>query len=401
MRTPTLEDYRSFFYRNAAVARGGRAKNVAALAARARRVAREPFGMSRTYHHFDIDRDRAPFRMDFAEVHPGRAAQIEDAGKIVFHMVGDTGSHSSGAQNNVAQHMAEQIRTIPMPDQPSFLFHLGDIVYSFGEEKYYLDEFYKPYTPYQAPILGVPGNHDGYIIQSSPRSLDAFRRHFCSRTPTITQAAKDADPVHPRPSMTQPNAYFRLNAPFVTIVGLYSNTGGSLDDEPSGSTEQRDWLARELKDAPKSKPLLIAVHHPPFTRGNHGNSTVVHKAIEQACADAKRLPDAIFSGHEHNYQRFTRTVGKKEIPYVVAGNGGHEGYDGDFVNRDVRLPAGVRADGIQDTQPGFLRVSIDRAEMRCEYHVIPDAKNKHNPTTVFDPFVLDLRKSKVTNLPVP
>lgn len=39
------------------------------------------------------------------------------------------------------------------------------------------------------------------------------------------------------------------------------------------------------------------------------------------------MPDIVFSGHVHNYQRFTRELdigGKKyEIPYLVIGTGGH------------------------------------------------------------------------------
>jgi hypothetical protein len=35
-------------------------------------------------------------------------------------------------------------------------------------------------------------------------------------------------------------------------------------------------------------------------------------------------PDAVISGHSHNYQRFTRVdSASREVPYVVAGNGGH------------------------------------------------------------------------------
>ena len=33
-------------------------------------------------------------------------------------------------------------------------------------------------------------------------------------------------------------------------------------------------------------------------------------------------PDAIFSGHAHLYQSFTRRVGEREIPYIVSGSGG-------------------------------------------------------------------------------
>ena len=48
---------------------------------------------------------------------------------------------------------------------PSFFYHLGDVVYNFGEAAYYYDQFYEPYRNYPAPILGIPGNHDGVPIR--------------------------------------------------------------------------------------------------------------------------------------------------------------------------------------------------------------------------------------------
>ena len=40
---------------------------------------------------------------------------------------------------------------------------------------------------------------------------------------------------------------------------------------------------------------------------------------------AGRTPDAVFSAHAHNYQRFTRLHNGRGVPYVVAGSGGfHE-----------------------------------------------------------------------------
>jgi len=359
--------------------------------------AHEAFGMSRRFHHWDQQRQNAPYRMDLAGILPKRSAAVQKAGKMVFHMVGDTGAaHNPGAQQNMADHMADQVKNSALPDQPSFFYHLGDIVYTFGEEKYYMDEFYKPYAAYEAPIFAIPGNHDGYIIAESPFSLDAYLRHFCSPMLHVTPASVNADARRPRPAMTQPNPYFRLNTPFVTILGLYSNTGGQLDD--LNSTEQQDWLAQELKAAPTNKCLIIAVHHPPFSRGHHGNATPVQKAIDAACSSAKRQADAVFSGHVHNYERFTRKIGPLEIPYVVAGAGGHTGYHVDTVDEAAPLPAGVKAEKTETSNPGFLRVSVDRSELRCEYHTIPRHDKIKDPTTAFDTFILDLKTHKVRNL---
>jgi len=51
------------------------------------------------------------------------------------------------------------------------------------------------------------------------------------------------------------------------------------------------------------------------------------KDLDAAFNTAGIAPDAVVSGHAHNYQRFTRIVtvnGKTmQVPYIVAGNGGH------------------------------------------------------------------------------
>ena len=51
--------------------------------------------------------------------------------------------------------------------------------------------------------------------------------------------------------------------------------------------------------------------------------------IDDACQQAKIMPDAYFSGHAHSIQRYTRTVSfggqTLKIPYIVSGCGGHGG----------------------------------------------------------------------------
>ena len=45
--------------------------------------------------------------------------------------------------------------------------------------------------------------------------------------------------------------------------------------------------------------------------------------IDQICAETGVWPHAVLSAHAHNYQRFTRVHRAMQIPYVLAGNGGH------------------------------------------------------------------------------
>jgi hypothetical protein len=84
---------------------------------------------------------------------------VEKQGKILFHAVGSTGNVQSPANpDRVAKRMTADFTEAGRPT-PSFFFDLGDVIYSFGEAKYYYDQFYLPYRQYPAPILAVAGNH--------------------------------------------------------------------------------------------------------------------------------------------------------------------------------------------------------------------------------------------------
>ena len=75
----------------------------------------------------------------------------------INRIVGDTG----GTKSTTAQHIVEVAmesdfdRRNPSKN-PSFLYHLGDIVYKFGEATEYYS-LYEPYAHYAAPIFAIPG----------------------------------------------------------------------------------------------------------------------------------------------------------------------------------------------------------------------------------------------------
>jgi predicted phosphodiesterase len=102
------------------------------------------------------------------------------------------------------------------------MVHLGDVVYSFGETEYYYDQFYDPFRDYPAPIFAVPGNHDGMVApNSSAESLAAFLENFCANGQPPRRTAEAGGLA--RTAQIQPGVYFTLEAPFVRILGLYSN----------------------------------------------------------------------------------------------------------------------------------------------------------------------------------
>ena len=93
---------------------------------------------------------------------PEEEKRIGNAGKLVFHCVGDTGGiHGTEAQEAVAHAMEAQIQSAAATDRPAFFYHLGDVVYFHGLRHLYGVQFYEPYKYYPAPIFAIPGNHDG------------------------------------------------------------------------------------------------------------------------------------------------------------------------------------------------------------------------------------------------
>jgi len=270
---------------------------------------------------------------------------INTADSITFHSVGDTGaakvsvSQSSATavkeEAAVADAMAQDVAA-GGEDCPAFFFHLGDVVYNFGEAQYYYDQFYEPYRAYDRPIFAIPGNHDGMVFGSSSSApqvptLAAFLTNFCSATP---ESSPDA-PTISRSVMTQPAVYFTLDAPFVSIIGLYSNvldTGGGIISSQGGKyplvNDQLDFLTSELKRLSADRQagkraIVVAVHHPPLScDAKTGGSGGLMQDIDSCCKAAGQWPDLVLSGHAHLYQRFTRTVNGRQVPYIVSGSGG-------------------------------------------------------------------------------
>ncbi len=262
---------------------------------------------------------QSPFHLSLDHVLTPEAVQaIQSSGKLVFHIVGDTGGVKSGQdQEIVAMHMEQDFAATDPTTRPAFFYHLGDVVYFYGAAGEYYSQFYDPYAHYEAPILGIPGNHDGDIDPSNPApSLAAYVENFCSTSPHISSEAGDSG----RDTMTQPNVYWTLETPFVTFIGLYTNVpeGGWMDNS------QIAWFRSEMAAAPQNKALIVAMHHPIYSADTyHSGSMYMTNILEQAIQASGRIPDAVFAGHVHNYQRFTRSFNGRQIPYIVAGGGGY------------------------------------------------------------------------------
>jgi hypothetical protein len=340
--------------------------------------------------------------------------QINAAGKIIFHALGDSGASTAGKKYQHELDVSDQVtmdcHTSDQPNHPAFLFHLGDVVYDFGEAQYYYDQFYDPFRNYPLPIFGIPGNHDSFITPNTPKGsepLAIFSRQFCSPTLTITPEAKS---LH-RTAMMQPGVYFTLDAPFVRIIGLFSN---ALEDPGVISNKSGKWPTvpnfqlpyleaqlQKIKDDKYKGAVILAVHHPPFSYapppgqgsgGNHGSSSEMLAEIDAICSSVGIYPHAFLSAHAHNYQRYTRTVkfngDEYDVPFVVCGDGGHNvnrvvqgskghpavepnnGISVDYLDINKTLGGGLLLEKYDDTNYGYLRITVDAEQLRIGFHQV-------------------------------
>lgn len=343
----------------------------------------------------------APYHLSLETVLSAQSVNaIQQVGHIVFHTVGDTGGvKSPEPQQIVAMHMDEDFQNSAPDSKPAFFYHLGDVVYYYGEKANYYSQYYEPYVHYPSPILAIPGNHDGDLLDTSVPSLAAFVENFCQKEPILTQEAGDTS----RLAQIEPNVYWTLEAPFVTIIGLYTNVpeGGQLDND------QIAWFHSELSAADPNKALIVALHHPLYSADMyHSGSTYMQQIVDNAIQQTGRFPDLFLTGHVHNYQRFTRKTDNREVPYIVAGAGGYwhlhymQKNQGQPIQTPYPIPdTDVTLENYCENRHGFLRLEVSPQTIKGTYITVPRPQESWRDTSSHDQpqdtFTLDWREHRL------
>ena len=201
-------------------------------------------------------------------------------GATTFALMGDSGSGDL-PQQQVAQAMLTYFTTAR---HFPFVLMLGDNLYHDDYENEFLVP-YKPLLDHGVKFYATLGNHDRDLQQ-----------HF-------------------KPFNMGDKDHYSFDQGNIRFVALNSN-------RPS-DPEQMKWFDTVFADA-GDKWRIVFFHHPLYSSGIHGaeGRDVIRPALEDALVN--HGVHAVFSGHEHLYERIRPQRG---IYYFVSGGGGRNLYD--------------------------------------------------------------------------
>lgn len=203
--------------------------------------------------------------------------------KFRFLVIGDSRPGSVIAHRQVVNQMAKH---------PADLYvHLGDFVNGGANIPEWI-EFFSIQSPllYKMPMIPVIGNHDLSEEQ-------IFSKIFLSHT-----------------SVPPETRYFTVDYGRIVFIVLDSNNGIAKD------SQQYEFLVNELKAAKARNVdhIFVTLHHPLWSSSiKHGNNEALQETL--APLFSEYAVSAVFSGHDHNYERIRPQNG---VHYFVSGGAG-------------------------------------------------------------------------------
>ena len=198
-------------------------------------------------------------------------------GSLKFAVIGDSGT-GAPAQYKVAEQLIASRAKFPY----EFVLMLGDNLYSGSGQKDYQKKFELPYKPLLdsgMKFYAALGNHDNTNEKLyKPFNMNGERFYT----------------FRPKPGVR----FFALDSNYM-------------------DKSQLDWLEKELA-ASGSDWKIAFFHHPLYSSGGtHGSDTKLREELEPLFL--KYGVDAVFSGHEHFYERIKP---QKGIYYFISGGAG-------------------------------------------------------------------------------
>ena len=273
---------------------------------------------------------------------------------VCFAIIGDYGEAGTPAFN-----VSELVKSW----SPRFILTLGDNNYGDGNlstiegniSNYYCDYIYNPDAP------------DGY--QCTGSANDEKQNRFF---PSIgNHDYYNDDKILPYLSffsLPGKEAYYEFKWGSVHFFAINSGEHGEAD---CCDSEQAVWLQEKLRES--DRPFkVVFFHHPPYSSSRHGSTESMQWPFEEWGASA------VFSGHEHNYQKIT-FKDDPTFPYVVNGLGGRSSfYECDKTPLDPEL-----FDSFCFNQNyGAIQATATQEQLSIKFYAIDDTQ------TPIDEFVI-------------
>lgn len=224
---------------------------------------------------------------------------------VRFAVIGDSGS-GDRYQYQVAAEMEACRRTFPF----NFVIMLGDNITGGHSPRDFYEKFENPYKALLdsgVKFYASLGNHD--------RTLERFYAPFNMGGKTYY-------------------SFKRGNVTFFALDSDYMDSG------------QLDWIKRALQSATTTPWKICFFHHPLYSDGRaHGGDLDLRHLLQPIFE--QHGVDAVFSGHDHVYERLKPQHG---IYYFVEGSSGHLRYHN--LRKSLEMAAGF------DTDRAFMLVEV-------------------------------------------
>jgi len=220
--------------------------------------------------------------------------KIED--KFVFVVLGDS---------RTGDDVYRRIAAMAMERKPRFVVHTGDMLEKPGRTKMWAN-FWRMSRRITVPYFLARGNHD------------AKTKTLFSDTEKTYKEQVD----HPGNELYY--SFIAGNSLFVVLDSFEEGSGKRI------SGEQYAWLEKVLADSEK-RHTFVFLHHPLYTepgKGGHAGDCLDKYPEDRDRLQAlfvKHRVTAVFSGHEHLYQRMT----VDDVTHIITGGGGAPLYVGE------------------------------------------------------------------------
>ncbi len=246
-----------------------------------------------------------------------------DPQATVLLAVGDIGSCESLDDDAVAELAVSLPGTIAL---------LGDIAYPDGSASDFTGCFDQAWRPLLSRIRPIPGNHEYRTPDAS-----AYFSYFGD------------------PAAMPGEGWYSYDLGNWHVIALNSNCD-TLVECGRGST-QLAWLEQDLAASGASRPgacTLAYWHHPRYSSGRHGDSTMTDPLWNALAAAGA---DLVLAGHDHDYERFGPNDGLRSF---VVGTGGRSLYE---MLRVPNLASEVR----DNTSYGLLMLTLHASDYAWEF----------------------------------